>query len=104
MPRVEVRLTRMSSMANSVRENAVSRRSFIEAVRRTTAGGISGALLAEWSFAAAEPAGAMPAVAVFSKLYQELKLNFEQSAEVTAEAGLEGIDCALRDQGEIHPD
>ena len=45
----------------------------------------------------------MPPVAVFSKLYQELKLNFEQSAEVTAEAGLDGIDCAVRDKGEIEP-
>ena len=45
-----------------------------------------------------------PPVAVFSKLYQELKLDFEQSAEVTAEAGLDGIDCAVRDGGEIVPE
>jgi len=43
-------------------------------------------------------------VAVFSKLYQELKLDFEQSAEVTAEAGLDGIDCAVRAGGEIVPE
>jgi sugar phosphate isomerase/epimerase len=90
-------------MPNPARENVVSRRSFIEAAGRTTAGGVSGALLAEWSFAAAEPGSSMPPVAVFSKLYQELKLNFERSAEVTAEAGLDGIDCAVRDKGEIEP-
>ena len=42
-------------------------------------------------------------VAVFSKVYQELKLNFEQAAEVTAEAGLDGIDCPVRPGGEIEP-
>ncbi|OGV60969.1 MAG: hypothetical protein A2283_09970 [Lentisphaerae bacterium RIFOXYA12_FULL_48_11] len=43
-------------------------------------------------------------IAVFSKVYQELKLNFEQSAEVTAEAGLDGIDCSVRPGGEILPE
>src|SRR4051812_29968226 len=45
-----------------------------------------------------------PEVAVFSKLYQELKLTFQESAEVTAEAGLDGIDCAVRPGGEILPE
>jgi sugar phosphate isomerase/epimerase len=45
-----------------------------------------------------------PPVAVFSKVYQELKLDFEQSAEVTAEAGLDGVDCAVRQGGEIEPE
>jgi sugar phosphate isomerase/epimerase len=44
-----------------------------------------------------------PPVAVFSKVYQELKLDFEQSAEVTAEGGLDGIDCPVRPGGEIAP-
>jgi len=48
--------------------------------------------------------GFAPPVAVFSKVYQELKLDFEQSAEVTAEAGLDGIDCTVRDGGEIVPE
>ena len=48
--------------------------------------------------------GFVPPVAVFSKVYQELKLDFEASAEVTAEAGLDGIDCAVRDGGEIVPE
>lgn len=45
----------------------------------------------------------LPPLAVFSKVYQELKLDFEQSARVTAEAGLDGIDCAVRAGGEIEP-
>jgi len=48
--------------------------------------------------------GFAPPVAVFSKVYQELKLTFEESAEVTAEAGLDGIDCAVRAGGEILPE
>jgi L-ribulose-5-phosphate 3-epimerase len=43
-------------------------------------------------------------VAVFSKVYQELKLNFAESAEVTAEAGLDGIDCTVRPGGEVLPE
>jgi sugar phosphate isomerase/epimerase len=51
------------------------------------------------------PAGSkMPPVAIFSKVYQELKLNFEQSAAVTAAAGLDGIDCCVRSKGEILPE
>lgn len=43
-------------------------------------------------------------VVVFSKLYQELKLDFEASADVTAEAGLDGIDCPVRPGGEVLPE
>ena len=35
----------------------------------------------------------LPPFSVFSKIYQELKLDFDQAAELTAEAGLDGIDC-----------
>jgi sugar phosphate isomerase/epimerase len=45
-----------------------------------------------------------PAIPVFSKLYQELKLDFEQAAELTAEAGLDGVDCPVRPKGEIEPE
>jgi len=77
-----------------------SRRHFI----RTTAPAIAALGLAPKaaSLAFGAPRFAPP-VAVFSKVYQELKLDFEQSAEVTAEAGLDGIDCAVRDGGEIVP-
>jgi sugar phosphate isomerase/epimerase len=63
-----------------------------------------GGALAQRSLALDGATREIPPVAVFSKLYQELKLNFEQSAEVTAEAGLDGIDCAVRARGEIEPE
>ena len=46
----------------------------------------------------------LPPVAVFGKIFQELKLDFEQSALTTAEAGLDGVDCAVRAKGEILPE
>ncbi len=45
-----------------------------------------------------------PPLAVFSKIYQELKLDFDGAAEVTAEAGFDGIDCPVRHRGEIAPE
>jgi sugar phosphate isomerase/epimerase len=45
-----------------------------------------------------------PPTAVFSKVYQTLKLNFEDAAAVTAEAGLEGIDPPVRPEGEVLPE
>jgi L-ribulose-5-phosphate 3-epimerase len=43
-------------------------------------------------------------IVVFSKVYQALKLSFEDSAALTAAAGLDGIDCPVRPGGEILPD
>jgi sugar phosphate isomerase/epimerase len=51
----------------------------------------------------AQAAAFKPPVAIFSKVYQEVPLDFDQSAEVTAEAGLDGVDCTVRDGGEISP-
>ena len=45
-----------------------------------------------------------PPIAVFSKIYQKLKLDFDQAAEMTAAAGLDGIDCPVRPGGEIEPE
>src|SRR5690242_6299477 len=51
------------------------------------------------------PAGEFPPpISVFSKVYQELKLDFEQAAALTAEAGFDGVDCPVRDKGEILPE
>ena len=44
-----------------------------------------------------------PPLTVFSKVYQELKLSFEQAAALTADGGLDGIDCPVRGGGEIPP-
>jgi sugar phosphate isomerase/epimerase len=46
----------------------------------------------------------VPPIVVFSKVYQALKLNYEDAAAVTAEAGLDGVDCPLRPGGEILPE
>ena len=51
---------------------------------------------------AVNPTASSP-IAVFSKIYQELKLGFEDAAQVTAAAGLDGIDCPVRAGGEILP-
>jgi hypothetical protein len=42
-----------------------------------------------------------PPIAIFSKVYQTLKLNFDDAAAVTAEAGLDGIDPPVRPDGEV---
>ena len=78
----------------------IDRRSFL----RTTAVGAGCILAGKPGFASQAAEHPVPPVAVFSKVYQELKLDFAQSAEVTAEAGLEGIDCAVRPGGEILPE
>ena len=56
------------------------------------------------SYAASNAPGLTMPIAVFSKVYQELNLSLEESAEVTAQAGLDGIDCAVRPGGEILPE
>ena len=78
----------------------ISRRDFLAKTIAT------GAALA-WSGPAARSApGAAAAspIVVFSKIYQELKLDFEQAAATTTQAGLDGVDCPVRDGGEILPE
>jgi sugar phosphate isomerase/epimerase len=84
--------------------NSISRRGFLETIGRTTAAGAAVVAIGKASLSAAEAPRPLPPLAVFSKLYQELKLDFEQSAQVTAEAGYSGIDCAVRPKGEIEPE
>lgn len=43
-------------------------------------------------------------IAVFSKLFQELNLDFSGSALLAAEAGVDGIDCPVRPGGQILPE
>jgi sugar phosphate isomerase/epimerase len=81
--------------------NKLSRREFITrtaAVSSTVAlsgtGALPGFSVEQWP----------PSIVVFSKVYQELKLNFEDAAALTAEAGLNGIDCPVRPGGEILPE
>lgn len=40
---------------------------------------------------------------IFSKIYQPLKMTFQEAAELTALAGYDGVDCPVREGGEIEP-
>jgi L-ribulose-5-phosphate 3-epimerase len=81
--------------------NKLSRREFIaRTATATSAAALCGA--SALPAFAAEPWP--PPIVVFSKVYQELKLNFEEAAAVTAEAGIDGIDCPVRPGGEVLPE
>ena len=81
--------------------NKLSRRDFItrSALAASTTALCSGPAL---SCFAAERLS--PSIVVFSKAYQALKLDFDDAAALTAEAGLDGIDCPVRPGGEILPE
>jgi sugar phosphate isomerase/epimerase len=79
---------------------SLSRRQFLGRATLLAAG--AGAFQA--TAPAATPEAFAPPLAVFSKVFQELKLDFEQAAELTAAAGLEGVDCPVRPGGEILPE
>jgi sugar phosphate isomerase/epimerase len=78
---------------------AVSRRSFLH----KTAISLSSVALGNLGTFASDQPPSCP-IAVFSKVYQELKLNFADAAAVSAEAGLNGVDCPVREGGEISPE
>jgi sugar phosphate isomerase/epimerase len=80
---------------------ALSRREFIaRTITASSSVALSGASALP-VFAAEK--SSLPIVA-FSKVYQTLKLNFDDAAAVTAEAGIDGIDCPVRPGGEIPPE
>jgi sugar phosphate isomerase/epimerase len=81
--------------------NRLSRREFIA---RTVAASSTAALCGPGAFPAFSAEQWLPSIVVFSKIYQDLKLNFEEAATLTAEAGLDGIDCPVRPGGEILPE
>jgi sugar phosphate isomerase/epimerase len=76
-----------------------SRREFLHRLSMASAGALVGAGIAGWSAETQR----VPVV-VFSKAYQPLKFSFEQAAEFTAEAGLDGVDSPVRPDGEIVPE
>ena len=79
----------------------LTRRDFIA---RTLAASSTAALCGGTTFPGlAQEKRSLPIV-VFSKVYQTLKLNFDEAAAVTAEGGLDGIDCPVRPGGEILPE
>ncbi len=81
--------------------NKLSRRDFIA---KTLAASSTAALCGSSALPALAEAKSAPAIVVFSKVYQALKLNFDEAAAVTAEAGIEAIDCPVRPGGEILPE
>ena len=83
---------------------SMPRRHFLKAAGTTAAALSAGRLLSGFESAAFGAETAMPPVAVFGKVFQELKLDFEQSAQTAAEAGLDGLDCAVRAKGEVLPE
>jgi sugar phosphate isomerase/epimerase len=76
-----------------------SRRQFLA---RAAATSTTVALTSGLELSAATPP--TPPIVVFSKVYQELKLNFDDAASMTAEAELDGVDCPVRPGGEILPE
>ncbi len=81
-----------------------TRRQFLEATGSLAGTAAVSYLFGQRSLLAADSKLPLPPVVVFSKVYQELKLDFEHSAAVTAEAGCDGIDCTVRPGGEIAPE
>jgi len=79
--------------------NGLSRRQFLIGSGVATA-----SALLPGGLALAAPAASPGPILVFSKFYQELKLNFHQAAELTAQAGLDGVDCPVRTGGEVLPE
>jgi sugar phosphate isomerase/epimerase len=82
-------------------ENGLSRRNFIA---KTLAASSTTTLCGESVLSSLAAERFSPPIAVFSKVYQTLKLNFDEAAAVTAEAGLDGVDCPVRPGGEILPE
>ena len=80
----------------------VSRREFLERMMLAASATALGA--GSSSLARGAERSTAPPVVVFTKVYQELNLGFEEAAAVTAEAGLNGIDCPVRPGGEILPE
>lgn len=79
--------------------NNLTRREFL--IRTVAA---SGALSVGMLGAAAADKAHVPDVVVFSKIYQTLKLSYADSAALTQQAGLQGVDATVRAGGEVLPE
>ena len=79
----------------------ISRREF---VARTLAASSTVALCGGTTLPLVADEKSSPPIVVFSKVYQELKLDFETASALTADAGLDGVDCPVRPGGEILPE
>jgi sugar phosphate isomerase/epimerase len=79
--------------------NNLTRREFL--IRTIAA---SGALSAGMLSGSGADKAHVPDVVVFSKIYQTLKLNYADSAALTQQAGLQGVDATVRPGGEVLPE
>jgi len=91
---------RMNNLPLSERHH-LSRRDFLTQIALTSSAAALGGPSVLRS-CGAEPAS--NPVVVFTKVYQPLKLSFEEAAALTAEAGLDGVDSPVRPGGEIVPE
>lgn len=78
-----------------------SRRQFLSRTAALTAATALGDLGSPPLLGAGEFA---PPVVVFSKIYHELHLSLDDSAALTAEVGLDGVDCPVRSSDQIRPE
>ena len=79
----------------------LSRRDFIA---RTLAASSTAALCGSSALPLLAKGKSTLPIVVFSKVYQTLKLSFDEAAAVTAEGRIDGIDCPVRPGGEILPE
>ncbi len=87
---------------NALQSNSeISRRAFFRQVAVASAGL---ATTGKTGLVCQGAEGIYVPIVLFSKAYQPLKLNFDQAAELTAEAGLDGVDPPVRSDGEIVPE
>jgi sugar phosphate isomerase/epimerase len=84
------------------RMDSISRREFL-ARTGLAASGLGIAPFTRGLSAGAAERSSLPIV-VFTKVYQELSLGFEDAAAVTVDAGLQGIDPTVRPGGEVLPE
>jgi sugar phosphate isomerase/epimerase len=78
----------------------ISRRNFLLRAGLASAGL---AAVGEVGLSQAASGPALPIV-IFTKAYQPLKFSFAESAALTSEAGLDGVDIPVRPDGEIVPE
>src|ERR671930_559376 len=90
-------------MAASQTQLSLSRRQFLSRTLIATAAAATATMPASLP-AAATSLHWPPAIVVFTKAYQVLGLNFDDSAALTAEAGLNGVDAPVRPKGEVEPE
>src|SRR3954469_21542733 len=91
----------MQYQAGGMIDPGISRRHFLSRTARAFAGSL---VLSPTVFSASGLDQSTPVIAVFTKAYQTLNLSFNESADVTAEAGLDGVDVPVRPKGEVEPE